>query len=138
MTITVARASAPAPPYCSGTCGAWKSEASSASCASWGYRAFSSTSAANGATLASHTARTASRMAWCSSESAYSGKSELMGRILLPGNQHPGGRLRPRSGPAPYAGAMAEWQDPEATRFMLDDCVTWAVVGLSGDPDRTA
>jgi predicted CoA-binding protein len=33
---------------------------------------------------------------------------------------------------------MAEWQDPEATRFMLDDCATWAVVGLSGDPDRTA
>ena len=36
------------------------------------------------------------------------------------------------------AGAMAEWQDPEATRFMLDDCETWAVVGLSGDPSRTA
>ena len=33
---------------------------------------------------------------------------------------------------------MAEWQDPEATRFMLDDCETWAVVGLSGDPSRTA
>jgi hypothetical protein len=30
------------------------------------------------------------------------------------------------------------WQDPEAVRFMLDDCLTWAVVGLSGDPDRTA
>jgi predicted CoA-binding protein len=33
---------------------------------------------------------------------------------------------------------MAEWQDPEAIRFMLDDCETWAVVGLSGDPSRTA
>lgn len=30
------------------------------------------------------------------------------------------------------------WQDPEAVRFMLDDCETWAVVGLSGDPTRTA
>jgi predicted CoA-binding protein len=30
------------------------------------------------------------------------------------------------------------WQDPEAVRFMLDDCETWAVVGLSGDPSRTA
>jgi predicted CoA-binding protein len=30
------------------------------------------------------------------------------------------------------------WQDPAAVRFMLDDCVTWAVVGLSGDPSRTA
>lgn len=30
------------------------------------------------------------------------------------------------------------WQDPESIRFMLDDCETWAVVGLSGNPDRTA
>ncbi|MCW2845106.1 MAG: CoA-binding domain protein [Nocardioides sp.] len=33
---------------------------------------------------------------------------------------------------------MGDWQDPEAVRFMLDDCDTWAVVGLSGDPSRTA
>ena len=33
---------------------------------------------------------------------------------------------------------MSDWQDPEAVRFMLDDCDTWAVVGLSGDPTRTA
>ena len=33
---------------------------------------------------------------------------------------------------------MAGWQDPEWVRFMLDDCETWAVVGLSGDPSRTA
>lgn len=30
------------------------------------------------------------------------------------------------------------WQEPDAVRLMLDDCVTWAVVGLSGDPSRTA
>lgn len=30
------------------------------------------------------------------------------------------------------------WQDPEAVRSMLDDTTTWAVVGLSGDPSRTA
>jgi predicted CoA-binding protein len=30
------------------------------------------------------------------------------------------------------------WQDPEDVRFMLEDCTTWAVVGLSGNPDRTA
>jgi predicted CoA-binding protein len=30
------------------------------------------------------------------------------------------------------------WQEPQAVRFMLDDCDTWAVVGLSGDPSRTA
>jgi predicted CoA-binding protein len=30
------------------------------------------------------------------------------------------------------------WQDPEAVRFMLDDCRVWAVVGLSGDTGRTA
>ena len=30
------------------------------------------------------------------------------------------------------------WMDPEAIRFMLDDCQVWAVVGLSGDPSRTA
>lgn len=33
---------------------------------------------------------------------------------------------------------MTSWQEPEAVRFMLDDCETWAVVGLSGNPDRTA
>src|SRR3954471_11019394 len=33
---------------------------------------------------------------------------------------------------------MADWQDPEWVRFMLEDCDTWAVVGLSGDPSRTA
>lgn len=33
---------------------------------------------------------------------------------------------------------MTSWQDPEAVRFMLDDCTVWAVVGLSGDPSRTA
>ena len=32
----------------------------------------------------------------------------------------------------------SDWQDPEAVRFMLEDCETWAVVGLSGDPTRTA
>lgn len=30
------------------------------------------------------------------------------------------------------------WNDPETVGFMLDDCTTWAVVGLSGNPDRTA
>ena len=33
---------------------------------------------------------------------------------------------------------MVGWQDPESVRVMLDDCETWAVVGLSGDPGRTA
>ena len=30
------------------------------------------------------------------------------------------------------------WHDPDDVAFMLDDCGTWAVVGLSGDPSRTA
>ena len=30
------------------------------------------------------------------------------------------------------------WQDPEAIRRMLEEGETWAVVGLSGDPHRTA
>jgi uncharacterized protein len=34
--------------------------------------------------------------------------------------------------------AQPEWLDPENIRFLLDDCETWAVVGLSGSPDRTA
>ena len=33
---------------------------------------------------------------------------------------------------------MADWQDPEWVRMMLDDTETWAVVGLSDDPTRTA
>jgi uncharacterized protein len=32
----------------------------------------------------------------------------------------------------------AAWQDPAAVDVMLDDLETWAVVGLSGDPGRTA
>ena len=30
------------------------------------------------------------------------------------------------------------WLDQDDIRFMLEDCDTWAVVGLSGNPDRTA
>ncbi|MFT3874692.1 MAG: CoA-binding protein [Nocardioides sp.] len=30
------------------------------------------------------------------------------------------------------------WHDPDAISLMLDECETWAVVGLSGDPHRTA
>jgi len=30
------------------------------------------------------------------------------------------------------------WQDRKSVDFMLDDCDTWAIVGLSGDPSRTA
>ncbi|MBS44814.1 MAG: CoA-binding protein [Nocardioides sp.] len=30
------------------------------------------------------------------------------------------------------------WRDAGAARAMLEDCETWAVVGLSGDPTRTA
>lgn len=30
------------------------------------------------------------------------------------------------------------WQDPAAVGLMLDELKTWAVVGLSGDPSRTA
>lgn len=33
---------------------------------------------------------------------------------------------------------MADWKDPDWVRMMLDDCDTWAVVGLSGNPGRTA
>ncbi len=33
---------------------------------------------------------------------------------------------------------MTSWQDSDAIRLMLDDCETWAVVGLSGDPSKTA
>ena len=33
---------------------------------------------------------------------------------------------------------MGDWQRPEWVDLMLDECDTWAVVGLSGDPSRTA
>ena len=56
ITITVARASAPAPPYSSGTWTACRSEATRASSASCGKRASSSTAAANGAIFASASA----------------------------------------------------------------------------------
>jgi predicted CoA-binding protein len=34
--------------------------------------------------------------------------------------------------------STAAWLDPDHIRFMLRDCQTWAIVGLSGDPSRTA
>ncbi len=33
---------------------------------------------------------------------------------------------------------MRDWQDRTAVDLMLDECKTWAIVGLSGDPSRTA
>ena len=33
---------------------------------------------------------------------------------------------------------MSSWQEPKAVDLMLDDLKTWAVVGLSGNPSRTA
>ncbi len=36
------------------------------------------------------------------------------------------------------ADQLRSWQDAEAVSLMLDDCETWAVVGLSGNPSRTA
>ncbi len=30
------------------------------------------------------------------------------------------------------------WRDPATVRSLLEDSTTWAVVGLSGDPSRTA
>ena len=33
---------------------------------------------------------------------------------------------------------MTDWLDPETIRHLLDDTETWAVVGLSGNPGRTA
>ena len=34
--------------------------------------------------------------------------------------------------------APAPWLDPQTIRALLEDTHTWAVVGLSGNPDRTA
>lgn len=33
---------------------------------------------------------------------------------------------------------MRQWQDRQTIDYFLDECDTWAVVGLSGDPWRTA
>jgi uncharacterized protein len=38
----------------------------------------------------------------------------------------------------PRLEAVGEWQRDEWVDLMLDDLETWAVVGLSGDPGRTA
>jgi len=89
ITMQVARASAPAPPYSSAMCGAAKSDAASASYDACGNSPLSSTSAAAGATLASQTARTASRIARCSSVRANRGMPSVMVRSyvgLLVGN----------------------------------------------------
>ena len=72
ITMQVAIASAPSPPYCSSMWVAWKPAAVSAFCASTGYRDSASHSAAQGAISRSAISRTASRIASCSSVSAYS------------------------------------------------------------------
>ncbi|WP_206510293.1 CoA-binding protein [Rhodococcus sp. BGS-1C] len=33
---------------------------------------------------------------------------------------------------------MTSWQEPESVNLMLDRLDTWAIVGLSGDPSKTA
>jgi predicted CoA-binding protein len=33
---------------------------------------------------------------------------------------------------------MGDWQNRESVDLMLEECTTWAVVGLSGNPSRTA
>ncbi|MGA9872945.1 MAG: CoA-binding protein [Rhodococcus sp. (in: high G+C Gram-positive bacteria)] len=33
---------------------------------------------------------------------------------------------------------MTSWQEKQSVDLMLDDLETWAIVGLSGDPTRTA
>ena len=79
-----------------------------------------------------------------------------MRRILLPSNPGRPCQVRHTRAPPPavppaaprlppprrgYRRGMTHapaWQDPEHLRFMLDECETWAVVGLGGDPSRTA
>ena len=70
MTMQPDTASAPGPPYSSGMCTAWKSDATSAARASAGNCAVSSISAACGAILSSTSRRTDSRSSSCSSVSA--------------------------------------------------------------------
>ncbi|HET6627720.1 MAG TPA: CoA-binding protein [Nocardioidaceae bacterium] len=40
--------------------------------------------------------------------------------------------------PAKTDSSPHPWLDEKNIRFLLEDCQTWAVVGLSGDPSRTA
>ena len=54
--------------------------------------------------------------------------------------QHPYVACVPVGAPDGYGHLMAStpWLDREHIRFMLEECETWAVVGLSGNPHRTA
>src|SRR3954466_4688824 len=85
ITMQVAMASAPSPPYCSGMWVAWKPAVVKAFCASTGYREFASTSAACGAISRSAMSRTASRIASCSSVRAYRPALLPTGSRLAPG-----------------------------------------------------
>jgi predicted CoA-binding protein len=48
------------------------------------------------------------------------------------------GRFEPGQAGRTVDDVKTDWQDPKAIAMMLDDCEVWAVVGLSGNPDRTA
>lgn len=46
--------------------------------------------------------------------------------------------MESRGPPFRYTGMTAAWLDQDTIDTLLDDSETWAVVGLSGDPYRTA
>ena len=99
ITIAVASASAPAPPYSAGMCGAWKSRGAQRVVGGLRELAGSSAAAAFGATLPSHTARTAARIASCSSGSSVHVEAHRrpLPSLLLNGSPHAG--VHPQRGP---------------------------------------
>ena len=50
----------------------------------------------------------------------------------------PAGWRRRRGSGLQWGPMGAQWQETGAVELMLDQCSTWAVVGLSGNPARTA
>ncbi len=58
---------------------------------------------------------------------------------VVPGCVGLGVRIRAGNpGPTNVGVVKINWQDPDAISLMLDDCETWAIVGLSENPERTA
>src|SRR5256885_11821528 len=127
MTIAVARASAPAPPYSTGMCGACRSAARSASYDARGNSPVSSAAAAFGATLSSQTSRAAARMAACSSVRSNKGKSLTnVSRSPINPTIVPGGNVRQASPMAPYRLSSGPAQPPRVPRYERRTGVTIA------------
>src|SRR4051812_37841843 len=144
MTMADAIASAPTPPYASGTCTACRSAEINALLTSQGNSPVSSISAARGAILSSATLRTVLRSSWCSSGSTNVSNAGFTRSSLRALGNHDCAPIEPPTG-GPSLHRMAHQQGPSGHRLLIcewssrhgedtDDAVAGAAGAVDPDP----